>query len=561
MRALGWCCCDAVMAARADVLTPLLHPSRKLTSLVSEGFFPPRVLARSSTMAGDLYSPPSPLGDSLLDSPLCGDLMEDLRDISQSIGDDTLGFDFPEYQSTGSGSENSVALDTLTPASSPSSGVCGATPGPEESLNLECRVCSDKASGFHYGVHACEGCKSGQHDCRSSADTNRVSSMDEAADGVFKHPSPSSTRQRDGGLKQGSLTDHRAGRSPASLSAAHLICGLSGSRKTQYQIDNSSGTESSIGSRNRAVISEEKRTFHLKTDYGASTARRSIFRYHVEPVSSRYLLSADIAGRLRPTAFAPPTECPRSEEATDSATDPRRAGEARNMRRKNTAYDVALEPHRFARSRLRSRKSRHPRDAVIQLAIVNITFSTPLLSHVSNHLHTLPWSQALPILPSQPPVTQSLFHPIRADSQSSLKLQVNINAGKPARNTASATRNSSRPLSGVVLRIEQHALCAQSTYMERQVLRGRDEPPTCRTEEVQTANHVRRSQTSQPAGAHHLIASGFHLKQKAIRRRVRTENLPGERADGRFRESRRCQTDKKQSARFASPQPLPHSSM
>ncbi|XP_018543039.1 peroxisome proliferator-activated receptor alpha a [Lates calcarifer] len=110
-------------------------------------------------MAGDLYSPPSPLGDSLLDSPLCGDLMEDLRDISQSIGDDTLGFDFPEYQSTGSGSENSVALDTLTPASSPSSGVCGATPGPEESLNLECRVCSDKASGFHYGVHACEGCK------------------------------------------------------------------------------------------------------------------------------------------------------------------------------------------------------------------------------------------------------------------------------------------------------------------------------------------------------------------------------------------------------------------
>ncbi len=27
------------------------------------------------------------------------------------------------------------------------------------SLALECRVCSDRASGFHYGVHACEGCK------------------------------------------------------------------------------------------------------------------------------------------------------------------------------------------------------------------------------------------------------------------------------------------------------------------------------------------------------------------------------------------------------------------
>lgn len=61
-------------------------------------------------MAGDLYSPPSPLGDSLLDSPLCGDLMEDLRDISQSMGDNGLGFDFPEYQSTGSGSESSTAL-------------------------------------------------------------------------------------------------------------------------------------------------------------------------------------------------------------------------------------------------------------------------------------------------------------------------------------------------------------------------------------------------------------------------------------------------------------------
>lgn len=36
--------------------------------------------------------------------------MEDLRDISQSIGDDALGFDFPEYQSTGSGSNSSVAL-------------------------------------------------------------------------------------------------------------------------------------------------------------------------------------------------------------------------------------------------------------------------------------------------------------------------------------------------------------------------------------------------------------------------------------------------------------------
>lgn len=73
------------------------------------GVFPPR-FGLISTMAGDLYSPPSPLGDSLLDSPLCGDLIEDLCDISQSIGDNTLGFDFPEYQSPCSGSESSIAL-------------------------------------------------------------------------------------------------------------------------------------------------------------------------------------------------------------------------------------------------------------------------------------------------------------------------------------------------------------------------------------------------------------------------------------------------------------------
>lgn len=62
--------------------------------------------------------------------------------------------------------------DTLTPASSPSTEVCAAEPGPEESpapLDLECRVCSDKASGFHYGVHACEGCKVSRAELKRTA--------------------------------------------------------------------------------------------------------------------------------------------------------------------------------------------------------------------------------------------------------------------------------------------------------------------------------------------------------------------------------------------------------
>lgn len=97
----------ALIIVTLNVLPPY---SVSPLSLVSEGLSSPGLETCSPDMAGDLYSPPSPLGDSLLDSPLCGDLMEDLRDISQSIGGDTLGFDFPEYQSTGSGSESSIAL-------------------------------------------------------------------------------------------------------------------------------------------------------------------------------------------------------------------------------------------------------------------------------------------------------------------------------------------------------------------------------------------------------------------------------------------------------------------
>ncbi|XP_075894076.1 peroxisome proliferator-activated receptor alpha b isoform X1 [Nelusetta ayraudi] len=121
------------------------------------------------------YRPPSPLEDSVLGSPLCAhddfiggmeELQDISQDISQSIDNDTLSsLDVPEYQSSSNGSEGSTLLDALTPASSPSSVVFGMAPSQEElsasssSLNLECRVCADRASGYHYGVHACEGCK------------------------------------------------------------------------------------------------------------------------------------------------------------------------------------------------------------------------------------------------------------------------------------------------------------------------------------------------------------------------------------------------------------------
>ncbi|XP_009271007.2 PREDICTED: LOW QUALITY PROTEIN: nuclear receptor subfamily 1 group D member 1, partial [Aptenodytes forsteri] len=115
--------------------------------------------SNSSSQSGSqpfpTYFPPSPTG-SLQDSRTYGGgLLAPSEDGSPSSSSSSSSYgssvNFPGVQQ--------VPTDEAAPRRRSSPSKAGSTVTKLNGMVLLCKVCGDVASGFHYGVHACEGCK------------------------------------------------------------------------------------------------------------------------------------------------------------------------------------------------------------------------------------------------------------------------------------------------------------------------------------------------------------------------------------------------------------------
>ncbi|XP_053115076.1 nuclear receptor subfamily 1 group D member 1 [Hemicordylus capensis] len=104
------------------------------------------------------YFPPSPTGSLVQDSGrLYGSSSTGLREDASPSSLSSSSSSSSSYSSGGSPGGLQVALDDgrrVSPTKSTSSSITKLN-----GMVLLCKVCGDVASGFHYGVHACEGCK------------------------------------------------------------------------------------------------------------------------------------------------------------------------------------------------------------------------------------------------------------------------------------------------------------------------------------------------------------------------------------------------------------------